>query len=134
MADHRGETVLEEYEARQTMREPADVGERFAQQAIRGAHQAAMERAIDGRDKSEYEAFGRLRLKELEFVRRHEVAHEEAAAHSGTREGRFKPVSAQAAAALRTGPEAAEVRRSQRADPAHRRHARLGLIFSCTSQ
>jgi len=43
-----------------------------------------MQRAAGGRDVGEGETFGRLRLEKLEFVRRDEVADEEAAAPTGT--------------------------------------------------
>ncbi len=134
MTNHGRKMILEERKARRAVREAADVSKRFPQQAFRSAHQSAMQRAADGRDEGEDEAFGRLRLEESEIVRRDQVADEEAAARTGSRARRFKPVAAQAAAALRASAEATEVRRGKRADPAHRGDNGRGLTVSCTCQ
>jgi len=83
MADQCRKLIFEEHKARRAVREAADVSERFPQQALRSAYQAAMQRAAGGRDVGEDETFGRLRLEKSEIIRRDEVADKEAAARTG---------------------------------------------------
>jgi hypothetical protein len=128
MAHQHNVPLLEERETRRTMRQPADVLRRPAQQRAFGGHQTAIRSGIHWFDKSENDAFRGMRLKKLVLCRIDEISDEKPAARPRPgRARREEPVPAQRPARLDSRAIPAQVRRGERSNPGIRRGLRKGI-------
>lgn len=133
VANHGGDNVLVEDEARGAVGEPANVFECLANEAARFLDEAAMEGALERIDPGEDYAFRGLRVKRREPLLLNQIADEEARGLTATRRhaglrarsrgrssalgGGAEPVADERAVLGTNGPVASQVRRGEGANP-----------------